>query len=50
MRLAIKFDNQPMLVAVKINDVRTKRNLATELQSAEPAIAKDAPEDPFGRG
>ena len=46
----VKFDNQPCLTAIEINNVRWDRVLATELSSREAPISEQEPQQGLGIG
>ncbi len=50
MRIAIDFDNQPMLVAVKVDNIFAERFLSVELgRFIEGHFAEGVPKMSFGR-
>jgi hypothetical protein len=44
---AVQFDHQTMLMAAKVDDVRSYGNLAPKLHSQQPAATKPTPKPGF---
>jgi hypothetical protein len=50
MTFPIDFHDQFRFVAKEIDDISSHRVLSAELKSAEPSMAKCAPQQPFRNG